>query len=319
MRPVSDEKRPHLSSRSPALSVVVVTVYSAAHLKNCLTALGAQEDPPEMEVIAVSDERVSEADLDRLREEFPSVRHEHLKGLQTQEWMRAAGCRLATGDVVALTVDHCDPEARWCRSMYEVFKGPWAGAGGCLEFGSQPKTAINLAVHFYDYCNYGYFQRPIVRGRARHLSDANAAFTRDVMVKFKDVWEDAFHVSFLVNRLLSLGEGLLLDPEIIVYQNRDIVTSRALRVAYLRGRVFGSRRVSRASAAKRLFYAAFSLVLPFFLLGRFASNVLRKRSNLASIMKAAPYIVMLAGSWSLGEFLGYATGSAAVPPGQTYD
>lgn len=305
--------------KGPAMSVVVVTVYGADHLRRCLAALGAQEDPPEMEVIAVSDERVSEKDAQAVASEFPSVRQVRIRELTTQEGMRAEGCRLAGGEVVALTVDHCTPGPHWCRRMTDAFDGRPAGAGGCLEFGSQPRTAINLAVHFYDYCNYGYFQRPVARGPARHLSDANAAFRRDVMERYRDIWEDAFHVSFLVTRLLSHGEALFLDPEIIVYQNRDIEASRALRVAYLRGRVFGSRRVARAPAVKRLLYAAFSLLLPLFLLGRFAANVLRKRSHLGSIMKAAPYIVMLAASWSLGECLGYATGSAAVPPGQTYD
>jgi hypothetical protein len=270
-----------------------------------------------MEIIAVYDERID--DVSQLREKFPCVRFHSVSGLQTQEKLRAAGAVLAQGKTVALTVDHCTPEKNWCRRIIEEHTGPYAAVGGALEKGMQPNTAINWAVHFYDYCNYGYYQNPVPRGLARDLSDGNVSYKREALNKVADIWMDSFHVPFVNRALLARGEKLWLSPDIVVYQNRNIGFGRAMQVAYRRGRVFGSTRVLKTGLCKRVLYTFCSFILPLLLLGRFVINVLCKRSQMAAIAKAFPFIVLLAVLWSLGEFMGYLTGRATFKSGQTYD
>jgi glycosyltransferase involved in cell wall biosynthesis len=302
---------------SPNLSVVIITVYSSWYLEQCLTSLEHQVGAPEMEVIAVYDDRID--DVSQLREKFPCVRFHFVSGQQTQEKLRAAGTVFAQGKIVALTVDHCTPEENWCRRIIEEHAGPYAAVGGALEKGMQPDTAINWAVHFYDYCNYGYYLNPVPRGPARDLSDGNVSYKREALNKVADIWKDSFHVSFVNRALLAGGEKLWLSPDIIVYQNRSIDFGRAVQVAYRRGRVFGSTRVLTTGPYKRVLYTFCSLILPLLLLGRFVMNILYKRSQMAAVAKAFPFIVLLAVLWSVGEFMGYLTGRAKFKSGETYD
>ncbi|MCP4609847.1 MAG: glycosyltransferase family 2 protein [Planctomycetes bacterium] len=305
------------NDKLPDLSVVVVTVYSSWYLEQCLTSLERQVEAQEIEIIAVYDERID--DVSQLKEKFPSVRFHFISGLQTQEKLRAAGTALSQGKIVALTVDHCTPEENWCRRIIDEHTGPYAAVGGALEKGLQPNTAINWAVHFYDYCNYGYYQNPVPRGPARDLSDGNVSYKREALNKVADIWKDSFHVPFVNRALLAKGDKLWLSPEIIVYQNRNIDFGRAVQVAYRRGRVFGSTRVLRAGPYKRVLYTFCSLILPLLLLGRFVMNILYKRSQMAAVAKAFLFIVLLAVLWSVGEFMGYLTGRAIFKSGQTYD
>jgi hypothetical protein len=308
---------PGTESSDLRLSVVVVTVYNLNHLSECLSSLMKQPGIPDAEIIAVYDDRVNCPK--QFRENFVSVIFHRVRGIQTQERMRAVGACLATGDIIALTVDHCIPDKHWCQRIVEAHAGPYAGVGGGFEIGTQPRTLINLAVHFYDYCNYGYFHSPVKRGPAKYLSDANVSYKREALLTVVDKWKESFHVPFVNEELLARGGTLWLSPDIVVYQNRDISFGRAMEVAYLRGRVFGSKRVSGASSVKKIFYIVSSALLPVLLLGRFTRNILFKRSQLAAIAKASPYIVLLSLIWSTGEFMGYISGRALIRPGETYD
>lgn len=304
--------------KQPPLSVVVVTVYNSTYLFQCLTALKHQVGAPDMEIIVIYDERIE--DGRKLMQQFSSVKFHCVSGSKTQERLRAIGVSLANGKIIALTVDHCTPEEHWCARIMETHARPYAAVGGGFEIGTQPHTAINWAIHFYDYCNYGYFQNPVHSGPARALSDGNVSYKQEALDKVADVWKDSFHVSFVNKTLLAHGEKLWLSPDIVVYQHRSIHFIRAVQVAYRRGRVFSSIRVSSYTLVKRLFYTFFSSsLLPLLLLGRLVINIFRKRIHLVSIAKAFPFIVLLATFWSLGELIGSVTGCAPVKLGQTND
>jgi hypothetical protein len=304
-------------SAQSLLSVVVITVYNSIHLSNCLNAIKHQVDPPELEIIAVCDDRVK--NVSEIKEKFPLVRFIHIAGIQTQEKLRSEGVTIATGKIIVLTVDHCTPEKHWCKRIMEQHAAPYAAVGGGLEIGDQPETAVNLAVHFYDYCNYGYFQNPVIKRLSRNLSDANVSYKKEALERVAEYWQESFHVSFVNKALLDLGEKLLLSPDIIVYQNRSINLGRAVQVAYRRGRVFASKRIIGATLIERTFYSFFSLFLPILLLGRLFFNIFYKRVQLFSIARAFPFIVLFSALWSYGEFIGYITGKGWYNLGETYD
>jgi len=302
---------------SPLLSVVVVTVYNLTYLSQCLSSLIEQSGNIDMEIIAVCDERVDA--LLGMQSRFENVIFHHMEGLQTQEGMRAIGAGMASGNIIAFTVDHCTPEKHWCKNIIKEHSGPYAAVGGGFEKGTQPDTLINLAVHFYDYCNYGYFQSPVKRGPAKYLSDGNVAYKREALMSVARLWKESFHVSFVNAELLAKGEILWLSPDILVYQNRDITFERAMKVAFRRGRVFGSKRVSEIPKVKRLILLISSIFLPLLLVGRFIMNIIINRAHLSDIAKASPLIILLVFQWSSGELIGYLTGRALMKPGETYD
>jgi hypothetical protein len=293
-------------SKSPSLSVVVVTVYESAHLARCLAALAKQVNPPPMEIIVVYHEKAG--DISSLKEKFPSVQFCAAMGLLTQAKMLTLGISQARGEIIALTVDHCTPEEYWCARIIDAHKGPYAAVGGSLEKGDQADTAVNWAVHLYDYCSYGYYQNPVRQGPARELSDCNVSYKRKALDAIAGRWSDEFHVPLVNRALVAGGETLWFSPELLVYQHRSIDYRRAASVAFRRGRAFASARIRTFNLAKRILYTILCPLVPLRQMGRLIANTLPKRSNWNAMMRAFPFIFLFSTLWSCGEFLGFLAG-----------
>lgn len=282
---------------------MVITVYNTTYLSRCLAALKNQVGAPDMEIIVVYHDHVD--DISALKEEFSTVQFYRAPGKQTQDKMIALGIKHARGIVVALTVDHCTPEEHWCANIVKAHTAPYAAMGGALDFGTQPGTAVNWAVHFYDYCSYGYYQNPVRRGPACELSDCNVSYKREILDKMANHWANGFHVPLMNRLLLAHGEKLWFSPDLLVYQHRNIDFLNAARIAYKRGRAFASARLSKFTPGQRIFYTVFSPCLPVKLLGKLLVNIMAKRSHLNTFVFAFPLIVLFSILWSWGEFVGF--------------
>ncbi len=288
------------------LSVVVVAIYEVDHLERCLRSLMNQVDPPEMEVIVVHLSRIS---TDDLRTRFDSVRF-YSTDRSTQADMIAWGVGRAVGDIVALTVDHCTVDAHWCTRIVAAHRSPFAAVGGPLDKGDQADTAVNWAVHFYDYCSYGYYQNPVPRGPARELSDCNVSYKRSVLAAMSDRWSKGFHVPLVNRALLAAGETLWFSPDLLVSQHRSIQCTHAARVAYRRGRAFASVRLTTFTRIERMVRTGLSLLLPVRQIGKLVVNIARRKAHLRPLARAFPFVVLFSASWAWGEFLGFVLGRA---------
>jgi len=272
----------------------------------CLHALESQVDAPDdMEVIVVCQENVRDVAL--LKKQFPSAKFYPLSGRQTQDTLRGSGVSQARGDVIAITVDHCNPDKHWCANIAKAHEGPYAAVGGAIEKGTQPDTLVNRAIHLYDYCNYAYYQNPIHAGPARDLSDCNASYKRWALTATADLWVGGFNVQSINRALLARGETLWLSPDIVVQQNRTAKLGRAARIAYERGRAFASSRLAHSTSGQRIFYSFFSPLLPLMFWKRLTVNLYQK-SLLGQSLRALPLIGLFTILWSLGEFSGYLAG-----------
>jgi hypothetical protein len=290
--------------------VVVVTVYGSEHLSHCLETLEIQVGVPEdMEIIAVGQERLGNAEYMKIR--FPFVKFIFCSGRPTQDTLRAYGVSQARGKVVAITVDHCNPERDWCMNIAKAHEGRYAAVGGAIEMGTQPDTLVNRAVHLYDYCNYAYYQNPMPSGSVRDLSDCNVSYKRSVLAATADLWRDRFNVSSLNKTLLSRGELLWFSPNIVVRQNKSSELGQAARLAYRRGQAFSSSRLACSTSRQRIFYIFFSPFLPLMFWKRLMVNLYQK-SLLRSSLRVLPLIGLFAILWSWGEFTGYLAGRADV-------
>jgi hypothetical protein len=286
--------------------VVIVTVYHSHHLARCLAALAEQVNPPPMEIIVVYHNETG--DLSPLKQRFPSVRFQLLRGLVTQARMLALGITRARGEIVGLTVDHCTPEKDWCARIADAHKGPYTAIGGALEKGDQADTAVNWAVHLYDYCSYGYYQNPVRRGPARELSDCNVSYKRKALAAIANQWSDEFHVPLINRSLVAAGETLWFSTDLVVYQHRSIDCQRAASVAFRRGRAFASARIESFNLAKRILYTVLCPLVPLRQMSRLIVNTLSKRSHWNAMVRAFPFIFLFSTLWSCGEFLGFLAG-----------
>ncbi len=288
---------------SISLSIVVVVVYSSAHLRNCLTALHQQVGAPDdIEIIVVYHEGV--ADISELRRQFNTVQFYRVLGQQTQDALRSFGVKRTRGKIVAITVDHCTPEKHWCGRILEAHKKTSSAIGGAVEKGIQPDTAVNWAVHLYDYSSYGYYLNPVLNGPANSLSDCNASYKREILLETVEFWGKEFNVPLYNKTLMARGEELWLLPDLIVYQNRSIAFGRAARVAFQRGRAFARARLRRATFGRRTIMMGFSFLVPIKLTMKLLKNIMAKRKHFKPVAKSFPFVISFTILWSMGEFWG---------------
>ncbi len=301
---------------APVLSVVVGLISGQAdHLKSCLEALHSQKKPPPMEILVPYDEPVAE--VTKLQSVFPEVRFVLAAHLDTwrarsgasrehHDTLRTIGIKSARGRIIALTEDHAKVSETWCAQIVETLDGhPTAAAiGGAVECSGD--RLLNRAVY---YCDFGRYQNPLPEGAAKYVSDSNVAYKREALEAIRSVWEGDYHETLVHLALAKRGYHLWLTPRIVVWQARGkLNVGQALRERYVWGKSFAGTRVNGLPPTRRLFYAAFSFLLPFLMTCRLARGVLARGKHDGKFLKVLPLILLLTSVWGMGEFTGYVTG-----------
>lgn len=301
-------------STQPVLSVVVVIVSdttaraTAGHLDDCLQALAAQVEAPPTEVIVPH--LVEVEGLDRVRARFPSVRFLAVPGVAARtggrehhDALRAFGLAAARGEVVGLLEDHARPDPRWCAAVAAAHRAPHAAVGGAIENGVD--RPLNWAVY---YCDFGKYQNPVPAGETPFASDANVTYKRAALESVRSCWEGAFREVVVNGALRARGAAIVLDPQVVVYQNRTgLRVGEALHERFVWGRSYAATRRALLPLPRRLVHAALSPVLPAVLFLRMARTAW-SRGSFATFAAAAPLTVLLLSTWSAGEGVGYLLG-----------
>jgi len=288
------------------LTVVVVILGGRGYLPRCLEALTHQADVQGVEILVPCDDRIP--DVPALAVQFPAVRFVPVEGRRTYAELRAIGFGLARGEVVALTEDHCVPEAAWCARILEAHAAPHAVIGGVVDKGAD--TLLNWAIYL---CDFSRYMSPVPEGPADYLTDCNVSYKTSRLASVRNLWTEAFHETTVHWALQDRGETLWLSPKIIVHQQRSLGFLAALHERYAFGRLFASTRVAAVGLGRRLTFAALSWLLPLHLSARVALNVLHKGRHRAVFVKALPLVLGLNSVWAWGEFVGYVTGRSAKP------
>jgi hypothetical protein len=286
------------------ISVVVVVIQGRQSLSICLKSLVDQQINGNKEIIVPYDDRF--VDITTLQNYYPNVNFYHLSGTHTYAELRTIGVKQSTGEIIAITEDHCIPAKDWLDQIMRTHKGLYAAVGGVVEK-ILPDTALNLAVYFADYLRY---MPPLPESPTHSLTDLNVSYKREALEAIKEVWVNEFHENVVNGALAESGQVLWLSPNILVHQRRDFTPRAALWDRYAFGRLFASTRLIGSSPLKRLVYIVSSVVLPVLLMVRVLANFLRKRRLVMEFVRAFPFVVLLSLSWAWGEFLGYLTGKA---------
>ena len=294
------------------LSVVITLVSGADHLPACLATLHKQQgcEAEQLEIIVPYDER--DTQIASLRQDFPQVRYhpvalsvEGPAGLCHEHFdeLRAAGLRLARGEIVALLEDHENPAPEWCANMLAAHRMPHAAVGGAVE--NDVDRPVNWAVYFLDF---GRYQNPVKTGPSGFLTDVNIGYKRVALESTRQLWEEHFSEPVLHGALLDAGHTLWLSSDIVVYQHRTGLTlSRAMRERYVWGRFFAGNRIRGKSPAMRLAYSAMTLAVPGIILLKKIRDILNKKRHGAAFLRALPVTLLLILCWTWGELIGYLT------------
>jgi hypothetical protein len=299
------------------LSVVLTVVDGAGAVESCLAALAAQDTVDPIEVIVPWDDSIPA--VGQLAPRFPYVKFLGIGRLETQRPLesaagqhelfdrrRTAGLLLASGDVVSILEDRGRPRTDWARALLSAHaRLPHAVIGGAIENGRE--ALLNWAVYF---CDFSRYQRPFEAGPRTYVSDVNIGYKRSALTATADLWRDRYHETTVHWALQRRGEVLYLTPEPVVDQFRGSLQLAALlseRFAW--GRLFAYTRAREQRVTTRLACAVMAPLLPLLLFVRHLRLQSIKTVRLRTFLRASPLVFALLAAWSLGEALGYLTGT----------
>ena len=289
--------------QSVSVSVGVVGICGAGHLRRCLTALEKQIGVQSFEIVVAYDPALT--DMSLLRGEFPAVRFVSNEGQRTPLELASRAIRETTREVVLLTEDHCIPAPDWVASMRAAIDTRCAAAGG-LIVQEGDVTATDFAFYFVDFFRYAAATRV---APSPTLSVCNVAYRRSDLEQISDPpWRSFFHETAVNTALRARFGPLLLTPSSRVVMHRHVALGDAIRERYAFGRLFGATRLASSSPSMRVVYKILSPVLPAVLLARMALAALKSPALLSRFIRGFVPLTLMVFAWTLGEWLGYLTG-----------
>lgn len=284
----------------PRLSVAIVGICGAEEIDDCLTAMAAQQDIEPFEVVVAYDPRLK--GVAALADRHPAVRWHANEGQESPLELAAVAIAATTGEIVALTEDHCLPDPRWLANLVAEV-GPGRGAVGGTIGVETVATSVEWAFYFVDFFRYA---PPVTPGPSPSLTVCNVAYRREDLDAIGHVWADFFHETAVNQALADRFGALWLSAAPRVRMLRQVRFMAAIRERFAFGRLFGATRIQFMPGWKRWLYAAFSPGLPVLLMGRMIRRGIRPPLRARFLGAALPILAMVI-AWTAGEWLGYFT------------
>jgi GT2 family glycosyltransferase len=286
----------------PTVSVVVASNRDKALLQACLGSLLEQCQRLGAELLVAR--AGAPAEVSALAKTYPSVRFVTAAVDASIPQLRAMGMTQASGDVVALTEDHCIADENWVEELTLSANGDADVVGGGMD-NARRSRAVDWAAYFAEY---GFFsaERPERTGAPPLLTGANVAYKRhivaDVIGWAQDgEWENVAHT-----RLVARGSTLRFARTAAVCQNQTYSVTAFCRDRYEHGRDYATKRLIEDPGASRWFLLAASPMLPPLLTWRVARASAHGRWG--TFLRALPATMLFLTAWSIGEAVGYLSG-----------
>jgi glycosyltransferase involved in cell wall biosynthesis len=281
----------------PTISVVIASKVGSPFIDQCLDSLAHEVASLGAEAIVVTPR--SEEYAQRIATRFPWVRVIRAPETPGVPALRRRGVEEATGDYVAIIEEHCSAAPDWLRQALAAFaKGKYAAVGGAItDYGYD--RLRDWLVYFVEYNGA---LPPVSAGETLDLNDANIAYPRALLLKYKHLLDDGYWPMSLHPTLAAEGEKFLSVPEMVVYHRGPFDFFYYLHQRFLFSRAFAGVRAQKQSAARRIAYLLAAPIVPVMLIARMARTVLAKGRRVPEFIKTLPLIVpavtvLVAGEW----------------------
>jgi len=296
-------KRGPRRGSAPTVSVVVASNRDKALLQACLGSLLGQCQRLNAELLVAR--AGTSSDVASLGKTYPSVRFLAASVDASIPQLRALGMAQASGDVVALTEDHCLADENWVEALTQTANSDADVVGGGMD-NARRSRAVDWAAYFAEY---GFFstERPEPQGTPL-LTGANVAYKRHIIADVISWAEDGEWENVAHTRLVARGSMLRFARTAAIYQNQTYSLSGFCVDRYEHGRDYARKRLVEESGARRWILLAASPLLPPLLTWRVARAAARGRWG--TFLRALPATVLFLTAWSVGEGVGYFLGPA---------
>lgn len=281
--------------------MVIASIVGAPFIDECLDSLALQAKSCSAEVIIVACGTAEYAT--RITSKFPWVRVIQRAERETVPDLRRHGVEEAGGNIVAIIEEHCVAAPDWLQQAIQAHEsGDFGVIGGPVAACAYTRLR-DWAVYFCEYNNY---LPPWQEGGAHDLGSANIAYSRAVLLKYKDQLSGGYWEAGLHPRLMADGAKFHAAAGMVVYHRGPFNFGYYLQQRFWFSRAFaGARRLPPSSKAA---YILASPLMPFLLLARMAMRVSNKHCHMDKFIQCIPLFIPVLIVYVAGEFIGYLAG-----------
>jgi len=158
------------------------------------------------------------------------------------------------------------------------------------------------------FCEYNNYFPPWQEGESHDLGSANIAYSRAVLLKYKDLLGIGYWEVGLLPRLVADGVKFRPAPAMVVYHGGPFNYGYYLQQRYWFSRAFAGVRSRTLPASRKMAYFLASPVVPFLLLARMAQRVWRQHCHFEKFVQSLPLLIPALIVYVAGEFVGYLAG-----------
>ena len=290
-----------MNTSSPRVSVVIASIVGAPFLDDCLVSVERQAKECGAEVIVVACGTTAFAQ--GIAKKFTWVQVIHREERETVPDLRRHGVEHAAGEIIAIIEEHCVAAPDWLkRAIAAHASGDYGVVGGPVVDHSY-KRLRDWVVYFCEYNNY---LPPWRDGEWHDLGSANIAYSRSVLLQYKDLlgvgyWEAALHP-----RLLADGIKFRAVPEMVVHHRGPFDYGYYLQQRYWFSRAFAGAR--NLSMAHKMAYFVAAPLVPFLLLARMSKRVWARHCRVSKFAQSLPLLIPALFVYVAGEVVGYLAG-----------
>ncbi len=288
---------------SPRVSVVIASLVGAPFIDDCIASLERQAAALSAEVIVVACGSPEYAE--RIARTFPWVRVIHRAARETVPELRKRGVEEASGEVIAIIEEHCLAAPDWLARALDAHAGCDFGVVGGPVADHAYTRLRDWVVYFIEYNNS---LPPWREGEQHDLNGANIAYTRAVLLKYREFLSGGYWEAALHPRLMAGGVKFRAAPEMLVHHRGPFDYGYYLRQRYWFSRAYAGARSQHLPASRKLVYLVASPLAPFLLLARMAARVLAHRCRVKEFALSIPLLIPALFAYVAGECMGYLVG-----------
>ena len=303
--PVTDRA----TGAAPRLSVVIASSNDDRVLSQCIGALAPQTSAGDVQLLVVrASDRPSRLDRKALMTDIRALQWIDAPNESTVPQLRGLGIAASSGEFVALLEDDCVANSDWCRNAASG-TGTAIAVGGVVEPGPYQR-ALDWAVYFAEYARFMF---PATSTPTAPLAGNNVVYSRRALLTLPQELQADFREAFVHSAWQRDGKPTAVSNALVVHNVNSWSTAHLTSVPFHHGRAFAGQRFEGRSPAERAGFAVLVLGLPLLKVGRVVAETIRRRRRVGSLLRALPWIVVFAVSWSAGELVGCLRGAGDSP------
>ena len=225
--------------------------------------------------------------------------------------LRHAGYAETTGDIVAVTEDHCVPAPGWADAILRAHtEHPEAIAVGGAVRNATTHHAIDWAAFIVTQTPY---VAPLPSGPIDRIAGVAAvSYKRRALERRPDHGDLGSIELFDTAELRRDGETLVNDERIAVLHHQSMGLAGTAATEYPNGRTVAGFRRQKLGLGDVARVVAFP-ILPVYRWGRSVRMALRKEIPRSAVLRAVPLVLFLHYCQGAGELMGYLAGPGSSP------